>query len=331
LKNSSEIFEDIFLLSNKEILQAKNNKKYLNVVLSDSTGQIEGKMWDIGENNFNDLKEGTPVIITGKVDKFKDKLQIILSDITPLENNSNEILNELIPKTPKNIEALYAEVLNFINSISNPYLKKLLKNIFIKDKTISDKFKFAPASTRFHHAYRGGLIEHTLSVTKICSLLANSYSKANRDLLITGALLHDIGKIDTYDHSTFKITDKGRLLGHIPIGIMIVDRKISSIKNFPIKLEETIKHLILSHHGELEWGSPVQPATFEALLLHYADNIDSKAQIFYEIKDNETLWQYSKSLRRNILIDNGLEQLEDNNSEKMNILTKDVNIKTLFD
>ncbi len=327
LQNNNKI-SDIFLLKKKEILKTKNNDNYLSVVLSDCSGDIEGKLWRIGENSYNDLTEGKPVVITGRIDKFKDKLQINIEKISCLNNPSEEILNSLIPSTDKDISKLYQSILSLKNSLTNKYLIKLIDKVLFKDKEFSDKFKLAPAASKLHHAYRGGLLEHTLSVTRLCDMFSKKYPEINRDLILTGALLHDIGKVEEYDNITFKRTTTGKLLGHISIGVVSVDRKISTIKNFPDKLEQAVKHLILSHHGELEWGSPVQPCTVEAVMLHYADNIDSKIETFSDRNSEKTGWQYNKSLRRDVLLEDYVEEeifQPDSTKEKQK------KIKTLFD
>jgi 3'-5' exoribonuclease len=194
----------------------------------------------------------------------------------------------------------------------------LIDKVFDEDFLL--KFKLAPAATSFHHAYRGGLLEHTLSVVNLCDKFATAYENINRDILISGAILHDIGKVIEYNNKTFKRTDEGKLLGHIAIGITIVDKKAKKIREFPEKILNAIKHLILSHHGELEWGSPVQPATVEAVLLHYADNIDSKIQTFMEMGQDKKGWQYNKSLRRNVYLENIMDG--DSNESNVNKLQK---------
>ncbi len=301
LQNNQQI-EGFFIVLKKEILTARNNKKYLNLTIGDKSGQINAKMWDI-ESDYKNINEEDVVYLKGKVDKFKDNLQIILEFIEKREV-SEDIINNLIATTGKNIEEMYAQLIILKNSIDSKLIKKLIDRIF-KDDFLT-KFKLAPAATNFHHAYRGGLLEHTLSVATICDKFSTIYKNINRDLLISGAILHDIGKVVEYNNKTFKRTDEGRLIGHIAIGITIVDKKAGKLKDFPENILNAIKHLILSHHGELEWGSPVQPATAEALLLHYADNIDSKIQTFLELEEDKNGWQYNKSLRRKVFIDNNL-------------------------
>jgi len=319
LKNNENV-KKYFLIVKKELLKTKTEKNYLNLILQDKSGKIEGKIWDVNENI--DIDEGDVVLIEGKVDKFKDKLQIIINSIVKIDDKEEHI-SELVPATEKNLNKLITQLTYFKDSISNQYLKKLVEKVLFDEKFFA-KFKLAPAASKFHHAYRGGLLEHTINVVEICDKLSSIYSFTNKDILITGALLHDIGKVYEYDLLTFSRTDYGKLVGHIGIGLSLIDRKLEKFKNFPEKLAHAIRHLILSHHGEFEWGSPVQPLTIEALLLHFADNIDSKAFSFYNFINEKKGWVYSSSLRRNILFDDYNDDLADSKliSEK---------IKSIFD
>ncbi len=311
IKNNQYI-EGFFIVHKKEVLTAKNNKQYLNLIIGDKTGQINAKMWDIS-HNFDNIEEEDVVFLKGKVDKFKDNLQVIVESIEKKEVPET-ILNNLIPTTDKNIEEMFANILNFKNSISTKPVKKLIEKIF--NNEFIELFKISPAATTYHHAYRGGLVEHTLTVVTLCDKFSSVYTNVNRDILIAGAILHDIGKVYEYNNKTFKRTDYGRLIGHIAIGISMVDKALGKIKNFPEKLSFAIKHLILSHHGRLEWGSPVQPSTIEASLLHFADNLDSEIQTFLELDNEKKGWQYNKSLRRNVYLDDLLIESADNNAEK---------------
>ncbi len=323
---NNENIKDFYLLSKKEILVDKNGRNYLAVTISDKSGSINGKMWDIGDRIFSEIAEGDIVYIEGKVDKFKDNLQIKIELIEKKEADE-EIYNELIPSTSKNLETLITEILSLKNSLNSDFLKKLIDKI-IFDENFLLLFKISPAASKLHHAYRGGLIEHTLAVAKLSEFFAKSYPVANRDILLTGALLHDIGKVYEYDNKTFNRTNEGKLIGHIAIGVTIVEKKASKIKNFPHELLNAVKHLILSHHGELEWGSPVQPLTIEALLLHFADNIDSKIQTFNEMDVTSSGWYFNKSLRRNVLMDS-FEYYNKENKEVKKVKEKK-GMKTLF-
>jgi 3'-5' exoribonuclease len=308
------------------VLNTKNNKKYLNITIAGKTGSIEGKLWNLSEEDYSHIFEGDVVYIEGRIEKLKNNLQI---NIEALEKKDvdEKVYSDLIPSTDKNVETIIAEITNFKNSISSVEIKRLIDKI-IFDEDFLPFFKLAPAASKLHHAYRGGLIEHSLSVTILCDKFSKLYRMVNRDILIAGAILHDIGKAYEYDNKTFNKTDEGKLIGHISMGLSLVDKKAAKIKNFPEKKLFAIKHLILSHHGELEWGSPVQPATIEAVLLHFADNIDSKVESFNDINNGDNGWFYNYSLRRNVLVDDYSEaEIYD---KKDNKLKEKITLKTLF-
>ena len=308
--SQNDIIDDFFLVAEKKILQTKEGRNYLFLNIKDRTGSIDAKKWNIEDKKFDDISSGDIISIKGRVEKFNNNLQIIINEIEKL-NFESKYLEYLIPKTDKNINELILKINNFYDTINDKYLKKLLKKTIFDDEFF-EKFKLSPAASNFHHSYQGGLLEHTVSVTEISLTLGNVYKVQNIDVLITGALLHDIGKVFEYNPVTFKRTDEGRLLGHIAIGLNYIDEKIKTIKNFPQNYSLAIKHIILSHHGEFEWGSPVQPSFLEALIIHFADNIDSKINPIISKINSEDGWTYLKSLRRNVI---DLEFLKDDNIE----------------
>ncbi len=322
--SNNDVINDIFLINEKKILQTKDGKNYLLLRIKDKTGNIDAKKWNIEEDKFDEINPGDIILIKGKAEKFNNNLQIIIESIEKIEFQA-KYLEYLIPKTEKNISELTVKLENFYNKIKDSYLRKLLKKSLL-DEDFFEKFKLSPAASSFHHAYQGGLLEHTISVTEISISLGNIYNVQNMDVLIAGALLHDIGKVFEYDPVTFKRTDEGKLLGHIAIGVNYIEKKISQIKNFPLSLSYAIKHIILSHHGEFEWGSPVQPSFLEALIVHFADNIDSKIQPIISNTNSEDKWIYLKSLRRKVV---DLELLRDEN-ETYNIQKDKSNISTIF-
>ena len=323
--SSNDLIDDFFLVEEKKILQTKDGKNYLLLTIKDRTGNIDAKKWNIENDKFDDINSGDIVAIKGRAERFNNNIQIIIDKIEKLEFKQ-KYLEYLIPRTKKNISELIIQLENYFERINDTFLKKLIKKtIFSKD--FFEKFKLAPAASNFHHAYQGGLLEHTVSVIAISECLGRIYNVQNMDILITGAMLHDIGKVFEYDPITFKRTDEGRLLGHIAIGLNYVDKKILKIKNFPQSLGNAIKHIILSHHGEFEWGSPVQPSFLEALIVHYADNIDSKIQPIITNEDIENGWVYLKSLRRKVV---NLGFLKDENNQEL--LQKDkIKLDTIFD
>ncbi len=322
--SNNEQINEFFLVEEKKILKTKEGKNYLLLTVKDRTGVIDAKKWNIDDKKYEEINSGDIVVIKGKIEKFNNNLQIIIDDIEKLEFQQ-KFLEYLIPRTDKNISELTLKLENFYQKISNLYLKKLLKKTILDEKFF-EKFKLAPAASNFHHAYQGGLLEHTISVTEISISLGNVYNVQNMDILITGTLLHDIGKVFEYDPITFKRTDEGRLLGHIAIGLNFVEKKIGEIKGFPQSIGNAIKHIILSHHGEFEWGSPVQPSFLEALIVHFADNIDSKIHPIISSIDMENGWVYLKSLRRKVV---DLEFLKDDN-ESESIQKEKIKPSTIF-
>ncbi len=320
----NESISDFFLVADKKINIAKNDTSYLFLLLKDKSGSIEAKKWDIKDKKFEEISLGDVVNIKGRAEKFKDKIQIIIEEISKVEKTEN-LLNDLIPTSQKNLAKLSNKLIEFINEIKDKNLKSLIEKIFFdNNEEIFKIFKISPASTKFHHAYRGGLLEHTINVTEISVSLGKIYNTNNIDLLIAGSILHDIGKVYEYDPITFKKTDKGRFLGHIAIGIEIISKKIERLRNFPENYSNSLKHIILSHHGEFEWGSPVQPAFLEALIIHYADLIDSKVNPIVENVTTEEGWKYLKSLRRNFV---NIEYFKDDNEDDVLLKEKQLTKK----
>ncbi len=274
--------EDIlhFLVADKvELKKAKSGKPYLNLELRDRSSTIPAKMWDNAEEIFSKINQGTIVKTAGKMEEFNGAPQIIIEKIRPVEAADNVSFEDFLAKSSRDLTEMTDELNGFISSIKNLYLKKLLKSIFTGDNL--KKFQRAPAGKGWHHAYINGLLEHTLEIVKICELMCSFHKELNRDLLIAGALLHDFGKTEelTYD-TVFDYTDKGKLLGHIVIAAIETEKAIDKIKDFPEELKEQLLHLILSHQGKLEFASPVEPKTMEAIALYQADELSAKTNAY---------------------------------------------------
>lgn len=269
------------------ILEYKHGFMFL-MGLSDRTGDIEAIYWGGNDKNSTQnvhemLKEGDVVHVVGKVGEYKNKLKIDIKESNiDLANQYN--LEDFIVKSKENVEAMLSYIQNINHSLHDEYLKKLL-NDFLTDQTFIEDFKTAPAALTYHHAYTGGLLEHSLNVAKICKTLSELYpTKMNRDLMMAGAILHDIGKIIEYKTTTnIKITENGILLGHITSGVDMVLTKIEKIPNFPELTKNKLIHILLSHHGKKENGSPVEPSFPEAVAVYYADEADSKIKRFVEL------------------------------------------------
>lgn len=285
MKEGDKIF-DIYLCKQKISAVTKNGKPYETAVLQDKTGTIDAKIWDPNNAGIGDFEAMDYVEIYGDVNSFQGALQINVKRARYAKPGEYEPKNYL-PVSAYNIEEMYAEVLHYIEGISNSWLRKLCEKFFVEDKEFVQKFKNSSAAKSVHHGFVGGLLEHTLSVVKLCDFYCTRYKRLNRDLLITAALCHDIGKVK--ELSAFPLndyTDDGNFLGHIVMGTEMVGEKIREIEGFPERLSLELKHCILSHHGELEFGSPKKPAIIEAVALNFADNTDAKLETFTELLNN---------------------------------------------
>ena len=279
-----ESVREIYLCKNKQSAVTKNGKPYDSVLLQDKTGTLDAKIWDPNSVGIDDFDALDYIEVTGDVTSFNGMLQMSIKRVRKV-HEGEYFPGDYLPVSEKNIEDMYKELISLINSVKNEYLKTLLKKFFVEDSEFIAAFKNHSAAKSVHHGFIGGLLEHTLSVAKLCDFYSINYGTAlKRDLLITVAMLHDIGKI--WEISDFPIndyTDDGQLLGHIIIGTEKVSAVINTIQGFPKQLAAEVKHCILAHHGEYEYGSPKKPAIIEALALHYADNTDAKIQTMKEL------------------------------------------------
>lgn len=303
LRENDFIKNEIYLCKSKQVLTGKSGKSYVSLILQDKTGTIDAKIWDFS-NEIEQYESMDFVHIDARVNSFQDALQLNVSRI--YKGREGEYKPEdYFPVTSKNVETMYGEIKEFILAIKEANLRKLAEDFFIENKEFVNRFKSHSAAKSVHHSFVGGLLEHTLSVVKLCEYYSNNYPVLNRDLLITAALFHDIGKLD--ELSTFPendYTDDGQLLGHIFIGANRINSHIQGMTKFPPKLANELIHCILAHHGELEYGSPKKPATAEAMALHYADNTDAKLQTISELLssgDSKVEWLgYQKLFETNI-------------------------------
>lgn len=271
-----------YLCKRKETLKTKAGKSYYSLTLQDKTGVLDAKVWELS-NGIDHFESMDYIHIDGQITNFQNSLQLSIKRIRKSqEGEYNE--SDYFPVSNKNIEEMYQELLQYINEINEPHLRKLVHSFYVDDKNFIERFKKHSAAKTVHHGFIGGLLEHTLGVVKLCNYMADNYPIINRDLLISAALFHDIGKMD--ELSTFPendYTDDGQLLGHIFIGAEQVGVKIKDIPSFPVKLANEIRHCILAHHGELAYGSPKKPALVEAMALNFADTADSKLQTMIEL------------------------------------------------
>ena len=299
-----ERINEIFLCKSKQTAMTKSGKPYDNVILQDKTGTLDAKIWDVGSVGIEEFDAMDYIAITGDITSFQGNLQCSIKRARKVNEGEYDPADYL-PVSDKDVEVMYKELMGFIGSVKNQYLSQLLHSFF-DNKEFERRFKFHSAAKSVHHGFVGGLLEHTLGVTKNCDYFAKMYPILNRDLLLTAAIFHDIGKLE--ELSTFPendYTDDGQLLGHIIIGTEMVGDRIRTIPDFPKGLASELKHCILAHHGELEFGSPKKPALPEALALSFADNIDAKMEtvreIFNNVPENNQEWQgYNRLLESNI-------------------------------
>lgn len=273
----------IYLCKHKQAAVTKNGKPYENLILQDKTGTIDGKIWEPNSLGIDEFDPLDYIDVVGDVTSFQGSLQVSVKRARKAGEGEYDPGNYL-PVSDKNVDTMYQELLGCAAQVKNPYLHRLLMSFFEEDEEFIRAFKGNSAAKTVHHGFIGGLLEHTLSVARLCQYYCRTYPVLNQDLLLASAMLHDIGK--TKELSPFPkndYTDDGQLLGHIMIGAEMVHDKAREIPGFPEKLESEVKHCILSHHGELEYGSPKKPALPEAVALNLADNTDAKMETLTEI------------------------------------------------
>ena len=277
-----DVFQGVYICRTKGQLTTKTGKPYDNLTLADRTGTVNAKVWYPNDPAISEYGEGDYVNVIGEVTKFNNALQVRINRLRVAAKNEYDPA-DYMPSTEKDVDEMSLKLSEYIGGVENRHLKRLLQTIFQEDPLFSEAFKAHSAAKVMHHSFVGGLLEHTLNVAGLCEDLCRRYPALNRDLLITGALCHDIGKVrELSEFPQNDYTDEGQLVGHIVIGAEIIHDKVREIPDFPEELERELKHMILSHHGELEFGSPKRPAMLEALALNLADNADAKMEMFME-------------------------------------------------
>lgn len=303
-----ERIQEIYLCKQKTSAMTKTGKEYENVILQDKTGQLDAKIWDPGSMGIEDFEALDYVEVHGDVTVFNGQTQLSIKRARKINEDSVDPSNYL-PCTAKNMDEMMTELLKFIASVNNPFYKQVLSALFIDDSKFAEAFKKHSAAKSVHHGFIGGLLEHTLAVTKLCDFYTKQYPILNRDLLLTSAICHDIGKV--YELSDFPAndyTDAGQLLGHIVMGSEMVSKIIATIPHFPVKQANELKHCILAHHGELEYGSPKKPALIEALALNFADNTDAKMETMKEIFESNSMAGADQWLGYNRLLESNVRR-----------------------
>ncbi len=298
-------FSGIYLCKTKQVLKTKAGKTYYSLILQDKTGIIDGKVWELN-NGIEEFEAMDFIMADGMVTSFQGARQVNINRIRKAQEGEYNPA-DYIPASKYGIEEMYNELKEIIKTIKDPYLRKLAEMCFIDDTEFANKFKSHSAAKSIHHGFIGGLLQHTLAVARMCSFMADNYNILDRDLLITAAIFHDIGKV--YELSYFPsndYTDEGQLLGHIFIGAEFIGNKIKEIPGFPKVLATELRHCILAHHGELEYGSPKKPAMAEAMALAFADNADARLETMTEIYEKaspSTEW-----LGYNRIVDSNIRQ-----------------------
>ncbi len=281
-----ERVSDIYLCKHKQSAVTKNGKPYDNVILQDKTGTLDAKIWDPNNAGIEEFDSLDYIEVYGDVTCFQGALQVNVKRVRKCREGEYDPADYL-PVSRFRVDEMMKELQSYMDGIENPYLKKLLQKFFVEDTAFLKAFQKSSAAKTVHHGFVGGLLQHTLAVTKLCDYYCTQYPLLKRDLLLTAAICHDIGK--TKELSLFPendYTDDGQFLGHIVIGVEMVGEKIREIPDFPPILANELKHCILSHHGEYEFGSPKKPAIMEAVALNFADNTDAKLETFTEMIEN---------------------------------------------
>ena len=295
---------DVYLCKTKQIALTKNGKEYGSVTLQDKTGTIDGKIWDLGSPGIGEFSAMDYIFIDADITMFQGAFQLNIRRVR-VADEGEYYPGDYLPMTTKDINAMIRELGQYITTIKNEHLRKLAASYFVNDQKFMKSFCSHSAAKSVHHGFVGGLLEHTLSVVKMCDFFSKQYPNLNRDLLLTAAMFHDIGKVK--ELSSFPendYTDEGQLIGHIIIGAQMVQEGAAKIPGFPKKLENELVHCVLAHHGELEYGSPKKPALIEAMALNLADNADAKLETMTEILrgagDNNGWLGYNRFMESNI-------------------------------
>lgn len=300
----NQVITSSFVVASKQAKPKKSGELYLSLTLVDRTGQIDAKMWDNVPDHIGVFDQDDFVKVRGLINKFNGRFQLTVHKLRSLQDSEVDF-NDYLPRTTKDVDQLWRTLCQFVESFQDPYLKALLK-AFTQDPELERAYRNAPAAKSLHHAYIGGLLDHVVSLFQLCDLACRNYpGTIDRDLLITGAFLHDIGKVHELTFArSFSYTTRGQLLGHMIIELEMLQEKILQVPGFPAEYKTLLEHLIISHHGKYEFGSPKMPMFPEALMLHYLDDLDSKMESMraHFAREPESEWTtYNPSLERPLL------------------------------
>ena len=264
--------------------ETRSGKPYLIMSLMDRSGELAGRLWENADSLIGLCEPGNLLQITAQAQEYRGNLQLKIDSVRKIDKDDID-LTLFLQTSKKNIEDMTREIHSLVNSVENPFYKKLLLGFF--NGAFFKKFQRAPAAKHMHHAYLGGLLEHTLAVSQLAHMLAGFYPTLDRDLLLSGALLHDIGKTKEFSYDTypFDYTDRGRLMGHLVLGAEMIQERINTLPGFPEDLSTRLQHLVLSHHGRYEFGSPCLPMVSEAFVLNFLDDLDAKLNFLGRLEE----------------------------------------------
>jgi len=285
--------QQAFLVQSKQLRTQRNGSFFLDLQLVDRTGSVPAKMWDATQVLFGSFAEDDFVLVKARGETYRRKLQLVVTDLRRMEPSDVDV-EDFLPKATRDVGEMLERLGEIVGALTYEPLKELLE-AFLADEEFVSGFRQAPGGVSVHHAWLGGLLEHTLAVTELAIGVAESYPNLDRDLLVAGAILHDVGKVEEFGYTrALRYTDIGGLVGHLAIGAMRVGERAATIEGFPPILLQELQHLILSHHGQHEYGSPILPATAEAVVLHHIDNIDAKVVAFDQVllrdQDEQSTW-----------------------------------------
>jgi 3'-5' exoribonuclease len=305
VQHENKVITSSFVVAAKQVKPKKSGDPYLALTLADRTGHLEAKMWDNVEEFIDAFEQDDFLKVKGLINKYKNRFQLTIHKLRRLGESEIDY-SDYLPKTSKDIGELWQTLAGFVATFQDPHLKALIE-LFMADPEIAERYRNAPAAKSLHHAYIGGLLDHVVSLFRLCDVVSGNYPQINRDLLLAGAFFHDIGKIHelTYNRS-FSYTTRGQLLGHMIIELEMLQQKLAQLPDFPPELKTMLEHLIISHHGQYDFGSPKLPMFPEALMLHYLDDLDSKMEAmrahYARESENEGSWtSYNASLGRPLL------------------------------
>jgi 3'-5' exoribonuclease len=270
----NDLVEGLYLAKVKRLGTTRKGDPFLSVTLADRTGDVEARVWDEADVLSARFSEGDVISVTGRAGSYRNEVQLVLTRVERVEEVEDPAL--FLESSSRDVREMMTALRELLGTLQNRDLRRLTER-FLADREFTGRFKKAPAAKNFHHGYLGGLLEHTLSVCELVDAAASHYPELDRDLLLCGAFLHDVGKIREYTYRThIDYSDEGRLLGHVVLGAVMLEERLAALKSFPRELAMRLKHLVISHHGEFEFGSPKRPKFLEAFVLHLLDDLDAK-------------------------------------------------------